>query len=193
VGRITVRPNKELKLTKRGKLRSFAAQLCVGPTNGGRVRWIALGATSLMALGCSIEAPLPSPRATPLPAVFQPACTELPPPPQDLPVSGVDLRKCVPQHYVTTALPLELTVVQDHVVSFRFYSQCSGYVYKVEPRVRSCIEQAVKTWRFDYVRPQCPGTTRDEQTVQLYVMPREQSVLGGEMARADVGVGCAAG
>jgi hypothetical protein len=160
------------------------------------VRWIALGVTSLMLFGCATEEPLPSPRTTPIPAVFQPACTELPPPPQELPVRGADIRKCVPRQYTTSGLPIQLTVVQGRVVSFQFYSQCSGQVYEVELRVRSCIDEALKTWRFDYIRPQCPGTTasdNDEQTMQFYVMPRERSVLGGEMARSDVGVGCAAG
>lgn len=160
------------------------------------MRRIALGAISLVLLGCAIEAPLPSPRATPLPALFQPACTELPPPPQELPVRGADVRKCAPHQYTTSGLPLELTVVQGRVVSFRFYSQCSGQVYEVERRVRSCIDEAVKTWRFEYIKPQCPGTASrddDEQTIQLYVMPRGRSVRAGEIARADVGIGCAAG
>jgi hypothetical protein len=141
------------------------------------------------------------PKVTPLPPVFEPALFEpvLPcwgyrPRLERLMVGGADLRHCVPRGY-PNGLPLELSVTQGRVTAFRFYSQCTGHEYGVDPIVRVCISRAVKTWRFD-TRFQCPGPAShegDEETVQLYVLPLGHSVQGDELARRDVGVGCAAG
>ena len=159
------------------------------------MRWMAVGTVSLALSACATEVPLPSPRATPVPALFEPAqvCIELPPPPPEAVIEGADARHCVPSRYAR-GLPLEVTITRDRVTAFRFYDQCEGRVHELEESVRDCISAVLDTWRFDYMPPQCgsSGGEYDQHTLQLYVMPPEQRAPRQQVA-GGVGFGCAAG
>jgi hypothetical protein len=173
------------------ELRSLTPVL--GRPKGAGLRWMAIGTMGVALTGCSIE-PSPSPKATPLPAIFEPAqaCIELPFEPAIHAATG---RECVPTQFAEHGLPLEVTVRRGNVTSFRFYSQCVGRVYEVDPGVRRCIRAALKGWRFDYMRPQCPGTASravEEETFQFYLMPVGHAVPHDQLA-SGVGEGCAAG
>jgi hypothetical protein len=139
--------------------------------------------------------PLPSPKATPLPAIFDPpkVCIEPLPPLRSAPViHGATGRECVPPQFAEHGLPLEVTVKRGNVTSFRFYSQCVGRVYEVDAGVRRCIRAALRSWRFDYLQPQCPGTAIEEETFQFYLMPVGHAAPHDQLA-SGVGEGCAAG
>ena len=155
-------------------------------------RMVASACLACLGACTSADEPLPP---TPQQTAFAPAeaCIEPPQPPPEAVLYGSEGRACVPGRYVQ-GLPLELTVSRGKVVALRFYSQCEGRVYDVEPKVRDCIQKAVDSWSFDYLAPMCAGTTSrgDEvQTTHLYIMPLPRNVHGKELA-SGIGSGCSA-
>ena len=158
--------------------------------NGLRLRVASL---ALLTAACvASDDPLPPPTQGGLST--PPACLDVPQPPPQLLGSSDDAAACVPETF-RYGLPLEVSVSKGRVVRFRFYSQCEGKTYAVEPAVEGCIRASLDTWRYLAFEPMCADNAAAYQAVQtdqLYLLPavRKRGVL---TQTASVGYGCASG
>ena len=144
---------------------------------------------SVLVLSCASD-------HTSLPAVKQApgrheptqVCVEVPPPPPILIGERRNAGECAPASY-RHGLPLEVTVVQGRVASFRFHPPCGGDDYVVSPEVEACVRQVVSHWRYMVLQPRCADQTSayfDGMTEDVFLVPKDLNT-GGMVPGA---VGC---
>ena len=107
-------------------------------------------------------------------------CVEIPPPPPVLLGERFDAGECAPASY-RHGLPLEVTVVQGRVGSFRFHPPCGGEDVVVSPEIEACVRRAVARWRYLVFTPQCPGQTSayfDGMTDFVFLVPKDRTAGG---------------
>jgi hypothetical protein len=190
-------PNKGMKLTRPERIGALQLIPGVRPTcrekamtNSFRAALILLACA--IAFGCRTkEDPLPAVKQQQQAVVPEP-CMPLPPPPPEMILRPSDPAACIPASFTSPFLPLEITVAEGKITTFRFYSSCEGVVYPVAPSVRDRVRRSLDTWRYDVAFRTCPGEVGSAErpwTVQLYLEPARR--VKGQLREARVGPGCA--
>jgi hypothetical protein len=75
-------------------------------------------------------------------------CNAPPPPPAELVEHPGQPQRCLPPLWDHRVLPVEVIVDGGRVADIRFYDQCSGESFVVDPMTAACIRWELATWRY---------------------------------------------